>query len=217
MAQYNGARVVTGYSIPMDSFSKSTVEHAPVHIKEDIEQHFRMFVEKMSGRALVMMESATSHHDVARDIVQESFIALHQSYSKRPVDEWTPLFYTILNNRLMDWRRQEIRKQKRFAWLKPVVLDQEENELDPSLLVEDTYNIDPSEFLNRTHTVEEIQKAIARLPVRQQQAFLLRAWENLDTRTTAQIMECSEGSVKTHYHRAIQTLRANLSQFDPEQ
>ncbi len=201
----------------MDSFSKSTVEHAPVHIKEDIEQHFRMFVEKMSGRALVMMESATSHHDVARDIVQESFIALHQSYSKRPVDEWTPLFYTILNNRLMDWRRQEIRKQKRFAWLKPVVLEEEDNELDPSLLVEDTYNIDPSEFLSKTHTIEEIQKAIARLPVRQQQAFLLRAWENLDTRTTAQIMECSEGSVKTHYHRAIQTLRANLSQFDPEQ
>lgn len=201
----------------MDSFAKSTVASNDANVHEDIEQHFRLFVEKMTGRALVMMESSTGHHDVAMDIVQESFIALHQNYLKRPVDEWTPLFYTIMNHRLMDWHRREQRKQKRFAWFKPVQVEQEETEIDATLLVEDTQNIDPSDFLSQSHTIEEIQKAVARLPIRQQQAFLLRAWENLDTRTTAQIMECSEGSVKTHYHRAIQSLRINLSQFDPEQ
>ena len=209
--------MVTGYSIPMDSFAKSTVDASPALTREDTEQYFRSFVEKMTGRALVMMESSTGHHDVAMDIVQESFIALHQNYLKKPVDEWTPLFYTILNNRLMDWHRREQRKQKRFAWFKPVLVEQEETEIDPTLLVEDPKNIDPSEFLSQSHTLEEIQKAVARLPIRQQQAFLLRAWENMDTKTTAQIMDCSEGSVKTHYHRAIQTLRSHLSHFDPEQ
>ncbi len=206
---------MAGYSIHMDSFPKSEVHTTTADSIQSTEQRLSVFIKQVSGRALMMMESATGHHDVARDLVQESFIALHQNYATRPSSEWTPLFYTILNNRLMDWRRQETRKQKRFGWFKPVVVD-DEHELDASLLIADDQNINPAEFLSKEFTLQEIQKAIARLPIRQQQAFMLRAWESLDTKTTARIMDCSEGSVKTHYHRAIQTLRSYLSQFNPD-
>lgn len=206
---------MAGYSIHMDSFPKSKEHTTTADSTQSTEQRLSVFIKQVSGRALMMMESATGHHDVARDLVQESFIALHQSYATRPNAEWTPLFYTILNNRLMDWRRQETRKQKRFGWFKPVIVD-DEHELDASLLVADDQNINPAEFLSKEFTLQEIQKAIARLPIRQQQAFMLRAWESLDTKTTARIMDCSEGSVKTHYHRAIQALRSYLSQFNPD-
>lgn len=205
---------MAGYSIPMDAFPKSDIKTSTADSTQSTEQRLTVFIQQVSGRALIMMESATSQHDVARDLVQESFISLHQHYANRPSTEWIPLFYTILNNRLMDWRRQETRKQKRFGWFKPTLV--EDTELDASLLVEDEQNINPADFISKEFTLQEIQKAIARLPTRQQQAFMLRAWENLDTKTTASIMDCSEGSVKTHYHRAIQTLRAHLSQFNPE-
>lgn len=203
-----------GLSIHMDSIPKPTLQTCPADTVVDVQQQLRLFIKQTSGRALVMMEAATNQHDIARDLVQESFISLYQNYAKRPSSEWTPLFYTILNNRLMDWHRQEARKQKRFGWLR--LSSSEDDAEDPLNQIEDTQHIDPAEFLNRSHTMEEIQNAIAQLPIRQQQAFLLRAWENMDTKTTATIMQCSEGSVKTHYHRAIQTLRELLCQFDNE-
>ena len=61
--------------------------------------------------------------------------------------------------------------------------------------------------------MDEIQAAINHYQYVKQQAFMLRAWEGFDTATTAQIMNCSEGSVKTHYHRAIQGLRIAFRAF----
>ncbi|NHB57781.1 RNA polymerase sigma factor [Acinetobacter shaoyimingii] len=177
------------------------------------EQRLKFFMRDVTGRALVMMESATQgHNGIAMDLVQEAFISLYKSYADKSTDEWYPLFYTILNNKLQDWRRKESRRAFPFSLFKKADHDSDDDEV-MDIVDESTPN--PLQFLSQELAVEEIQEAISKLPVRQQQAFMLRAWEGFDTQTTAQIMDCSEGSVKTHYHRAIQGLRNSLSHLNP--
>lgn len=182
-------------------------------LKSTAESRLKNFMNEVTGRALVMMESATQNqHGMAMDLVQEAFISLHKSYADKSTEEWYPLFYTILNNKLQDWRRKEARRAQPFSFFRKVSLEEDEIELN-DVVDESTPN--PFELIDQAVTAEEIQEAIAQLPARQQQAFMLRAWEGFDTHTTAQIMNCTEGSVKTHYHRAIQGLRASLAHLNP--
>ena len=204
---------MTGFSISMDLAPKKSQSETAASLKSTAEQRLKFFMQDVTGRALVMMESATQgHNGIAMDLVQEAFISLHKSYSEKSTEEWYPLFYTILNNKLQDWRRKEARRASPFSLFRKVSLDSDDEE---AMDIVDEYTPNPLQFLDQELTIEEIQEAISRLPVRQQQAFMLRAWEGFDTQTTASIMNCTEGSVKTHYHRAIQGLRTTLSHLNP--
>lgn len=203
---------MTGLSIPMDSAPKQKQLTQDTTAPMSLEKRLQLFMQEITGRALVMMENACQgQHDVAMDLVQEAFISLHQHYPDKPTDEWYPLFYTILNNKLLDWRRKEARRTQRFGWLRiNPIADEDEEQYD----LPDQNLVDASDLIDQEHTTEEIFQAVQTLPVRQQQAFMLRAWEGFDTATTAKIMNCSEGSVKTHYHRATQSLKTILAHLN---
>lgn len=55
-----------------------------------------------------------------------------------------------------------------------------------------------------------LMAALARLPDRQRQVVLLRILEQFDTQETATALGIGAGSVKTHLHRALGNLRAQL-------
>ena len=69
---------------------------------------------------------------------------------------------------------------------------------------------DPAQQHQQAEVLGLIEQALARLPARQREAFLLRYWEELDVAETATAMGCSEGSVKTHCSRAVHALAGML-------
>jgi len=71
---------------------------------------------------------------------------------------------------------------------------------------------EPDALVANGEALRELESAVAELPARQSEAFLLRTIEGLDVAATAAVMGCSEGSVKTHYSRAVHTLRARLGE-----
>ena len=64
--------------------------------------------------------------------------------------------------------------------------------------------------VRRAQVLRDIEAEIQELPARQREAFLMRYWEEMDVAETAAAMGCSEGSVKTHCFRAVQTLSKAL-------
>lgn len=55
-----------------------------------------------------------------------------------------------------------------------------------------------------------LKNSLEQLPERQKTAVIFRAYEELSVKETAEVMKCSEGAVKAHYHNGIKKLREIL-------
>jgi RNA polymerase sigma-70 factor (ECF subfamily) len=87
---------------------------------------------------------------------------------------------------------------------------QDAEEYDPVAAAPDPIGRTPDEELANDEAMSSLEDAVRALPARQREAFMLRTFEGLDVAGTAVAMGCSEGSVKTHYSRAIHSLRDTL-------
>lgn len=171
------------------------------------------FLASIERRAFRMAQIATGHDEDAHDLVQESMLKLVERYAVRDEAEWGPLFHRILQSKIRDWyRRTKVRHRWRL-WLGRDE-DGEEAE-DPLASIADGTTPSAEHLLKTKRAAAALDDALRTLPLRQRQAFLLRAWEELDVAQTAAAMGCSEGSVKTHYFRAVQSLRKLLGHHWP--
>lgn len=169
------------------------------------------FLAGVERRAFRIAQMQLRNDDDALDVVQGAMLRLAQSYGRRPADEWQPLFYRILYNGIRDAQRRRAVRSRIFAFWPGSNRDGADEAVDPYENVADAAP-EPSAQLMAGEAMEKLESALAQLPARQQEAFTLRCLEGLDVAQTAQAMGCSEGSVKTHYFRALQTLRAELGE-----
>ncbi len=171
------------------------------------------FLAGVEKRAYRMAQLATGDREEALDIVQDAMLGLSSRYGHKTEAEWRPLFYRILQNRIRDWRRRHVVRMRWRTWLGFAGEDENDREADRLQQVPD-HQYRPDEEAMRGLALGALDEALTSLPLRQQQAFLLRAWEGLSVEETARAMRCSSGSVKTHYHRAVKRLRHLLEGHD---
>jgi RNA polymerase sigma-70 factor, ECF subfamily len=170
------------------------------------------FLGSVELKAFKIAQAALRHEDDALDAVQDAMLQLSRAYADRPPAEWKPLFYRILENRIRDMQRRRTVRGRIIAWLPSRGNDEDDDESDPIQQAPST-EPQPVRRLEIDEAMGALEKAVGALPQRQQQAFLLRSLEGMDVAETAAAMGCSQGSVKTHYFRAVQSLRAQLGEF----
>jgi RNA polymerase sigma-70 factor (ECF subfamily) len=172
------------------------------------EQELNRFLAEVEKRALRIAEISIRDRDEALDLVQNAMIKLVRKYSDRTSDEWAPLFYRILQNGVRDWHRRQAVRKRVMVWFGGT----SDDEFDVVAAAPDPSGRSPDEQLESREAMRELEQALAVLPRRQKEAFMLRAFEGLDVAGTAAAMGCSEGSVKTHYSRAVHSLRETLGE-----
>lgn len=168
------------------------------------------FLKSVEKKAFRMVQIATGDADDALDLLQDSMMKFVRAYGSKPDNEWKPLFYKVVQNRIKDWYRKEKLKHMFFIFLPKANKNESEKQSDPIQMAEDKQTADSFRQVKTSQAIEKLELHLKQLPSRQQQVFLLRAWEGLSVQETAQAMSCSQGTVKTHYSRAIGKLKENL-------
>ncbi len=169
------------------------------------------FLAGIERRAFRIAQIGLRDSDDALDAVQEAMIKLASRYGARPSAEWRPLFYRILENAIRDAQRRRTIRRRVLAWIPAPLRGGDAEEQDP---IDNAADPAPggAERLMQTQALERLEQCLRALPARQREAFMLRNFEGLDVAETAAAMACSEGSVKTHYSRAVHTLRERLGE-----
>jgi RNA polymerase sigma-70 factor (ECF subfamily) len=167
-------------------------------------------------RAFKYAMFAVRDEDAALDIVQEAMLKLTEKYADRPAAELPLVFQRILQNAVHDhFRRSKVRSTWTVLLSALGARDDKDDDFDPLEAIparsDGSDPSNPAERHEQARVMAAIEDALAKLPARQREAFLLRYWEEFDVAETAAAMGCSEGSVKTHCSRAVHALAGMLS------
>ncbi|MGA2707641.1 MAG: RNA polymerase sigma factor [Steroidobacteraceae bacterium] len=184
---------------------------APEDAVLDQTRELDKFLAEVERRAFRIAQVSLRDADDALDVVQDAMLKLARNYGAKPSAEWRPLFYRILENGIRDLQRRRAVRKRIMVWMPGPKEDPDDEAQDPLENVA-AGGPDAPELLMQAEAMRQLEAALRALPGRQREAFMLRNFEGLDVAGTAAAMGCSEGSVKTHYSRAVHTLRDQLGE-----
>lgn len=153
-----------------------------------------------------------NHHD-AEDLAQEVFLKAYKGLKRfRGEAELGTWLYRITVNTHID----KMRKKSEAAMRNYDSWDDEQSVLHFKPPADSSLRGNPERKLRSAGIQEDIAQALKRLSPRQHSVFVLRHYQHLKLREIADVLSCSEGTVKTTLFRAIRRLRDELAAYRPE-
>lgn len=138
------------------------------------------------GPALVRFTHALSgDRQLAEDLVQEVLVKAHRRWSR--IAEPEAYLRRALSRELISWQR------RRSASEQPGEIPERAGGSEDAAVVEH----------------DAVWRLLAALPFRQRAVLVLRYWEALPDREIAELLRCSEGTVRSSAARAFGALRGH--------
>jgi len=166
----------------------------------DRDARFHAFVQTHQDRAVRVAWRLLGGDDAAaEDVAQEAFLRAHRGLDRfRDDASIAPWFYGVLVNEARRYRRwRAVRARWNALWEDDVADPNPRAEGDPALR-------------------RRITAAVDRLPRGQREAFVLAYLEGFSIADVARQLGKAEGTIKSHLHRALGSLRNELKDLSNE-
>jgi RNA polymerase sigma-70 factor (ECF subfamily) len=164
-------------------------------MREDAEKGFRLLMATYKEPLYWHIRRLVVSHDDAQDAAQETLIRIFRSFGQYSEENslraW--LFRIATNEalRLIERRRED------------------------SMPIEKVFDIQADSYINYSDLeAVRLQKAILTLPPKQQLAFNLRYYDEMDYEEIAQIADTTAASVKASYHVAKEKIIKYMTNND---
>ena len=163
---------------------------------DNAERLFNEIVRDFSERVYWHVRRFVNNHEDADDLVQEIFLkiwtALPSFRGEAQLFTWV---YRIATNETLNWlRREKVRSALRFS----------------SIDAEMERRIDSDPFFDGDAADRALSKAVAKLPEKQRQVFIMRYYDELPYEEMSAVLGTSVGALKASYHIAQEKVRAAL-------
>ena len=163
---------------------------------DGVERLFNEIVKDYSERVYWHVRRFVNNHEDADDLVQEIFLKI---WTARPSFRGEAQLFTwiwrIATNETLNWiRRDKVRAALRFT----------------SIDAEMERRIDSDPFFDGDAADRALSKAVAKLPEKQRQVFILRYYDEMPYEQMSEVLGTSVGALKASYHIAQEKVRAAL-------
>jgi RNA polymerase sigma-70 factor (ECF subfamily) len=167
---------------------------------ENLEQVFNDIVKQYSERIWWHVRRFVNTHEDTDDLVQEIYLKIwHALPSYRGEAQLFTWIWRIATNETLNWLRKErVRAALRMA---PIDAEMERR-------------IDADPWFNGDAAERALSKAVAHLPLKQRQVFIMRYYDDLSYEEMSRILGTSVGALKASYHIAREKVGASLADDD---